>query len=290
MKNWISAFRPKTLTAVLVPIIVGTALAQAHDFQIEWWVTVFTLFSALAIQIATNLFNDAIDFKKGADTSERLGPKRIALSGEASVKTVQTVAFVFLILAFLLGVPLVIRGGELIVFIGILSLFLAYGYTGGPWPLAYKGLGDIFVILFFGLIAVFGIYYLYTKTWNLSVIVAGLQTGFLCTVLIAINNARDIEQDKKANKLTLPVRFGLSFVRAEIFGLIASSFLGLIYWWLSGQTLAALLPLLLLPLAFRLVYQIYVTPPSAAYNTFLAKSALLHLGFGVLLSLGLVLG
>jgi 1,4-dihydroxy-2-naphthoate octaprenyltransferase len=290
VKFWLLAFRVKTLTAAVVPIIVGTALVKAMGYPILWWVSAYALLSALSIQIATNLFNDAIDFKKGADSDQRLGPARMTQSGSLSFRRVLALGFVFLGLAFLFGLPLVIHGGWPIVLVGVTSLFLAYAYTGGPFPLAYLGLGDLFVILFFGLIAVGGIYYLHTMSFEAAAGVAGLQMGFLCAVLIVINNLRDLEQDRRANKKTLQVRMGAGFGRFELAFLIVTSFLFLNYWWVLGERLAATLPLLLLPLGLLIIRWVYKTPPSAKYNDFLAFSALLHLGFGVLLSLGLILG
>jgi 1,4-dihydroxy-2-naphthoate octaprenyltransferase len=287
MKQWLLAFRPKTLTAALVPIFVGTAIAYSEGFHTQLWITLCTLFSALLIQIATNLLNDSIDFKKGADTEERIGPQRVTQSGLISSTAVMWGGIICLVIALLLGIPLVIHGGWPIVVIGICSLFLAYGYTGGPFPLAYMGLGDLFVILFFGLIAVGGMNYLYAQVLRDAAIIGGLQIGFLATVLIAINNLRDREQDMKVGKKTLAVRFGISFVRLEIATLIGASFALNVYWLEWG--LAAYLPCLLLPLALKIIWDVFSTEPSEAYNKFLAQAALLHLGFGLLLSVGLYL-
>lgn len=287
MKDWLLAFRPKTLTAALVPIMVGTSLAYSEGFYTPIWILLCTLFAALFIQIATNLLNDAIDFKKGADTEERIGPQRVTQSGLISSQKVMWGGYAFLVAALILGIPLVIHGGWPIVMIGVFSLFLAYGYTGGPFPLAYLGLGDLFVILFFGLIAVGGMNYLYALVLRDAAVVAGIQVGFLSTVLIAINNLRDREQDIKVGKKTLAVRFGVTFVRIEIAVLIGISFALNMYWTQWGM--AAYLPWLISPLALKLVWDIFSTEPSPLYNKFLAQAAALHLGFGVLLSLGLYL-
>lgn len=290
MKNWLLAFRPKTLTAALVPIIVGTAVVYNSGAEVLWWVSGLALLASIFIQIATNLLNDAIDFKKGADTAARIGPVRVTQSGLISPRAVMLGGFFFLLLAFACGVPLVLHGGWPIVVIGAASLFLAYGYTGGPFPLAYLGLGDLFVFLFFGLIAVGGLVFLHTGAFSGEALVAGAQVGFLATVLIAINNLRDVEQDRVANKRTWAVRFGTRFVRAEIFALVALG-LGLGVYWLSrGQYYAALLPLALMPLALKLVGGIWKTEPSVELNGYLAQSAKLHIGFGVLFAIGLSLG
>jgi 1,4-dihydroxy-2-naphthoate polyprenyltransferase len=161
MKTWLLAFRPKTLTAAIVPVLVATALAFADQQTVKYWVTAFALLSATFIQIGTNFINDAIDFKKGADTHERVGPKRVTQSGLLSEKKVLLGGFICFALATLFGVPLVIEGGVPILIIGLISLAMGYCYTGGPYPLAYRGLGDLFVLIFFGLVAVCGTYYLH---------------------------------------------------------------------------------------------------------------------------------
>lgn len=283
------AFRPKTLTAAIVPIIVGTVLAYAHTKEYSLNLTVLALAASLFIQIATNLFNDVIDFKKGADNENRMGPQRVTQSGMMKVANVYLTASLFLMAALICGIPLVIRGGEVILIIGILSLLLTYAYTGGPVPLAYKGLGEVFVILFFGVIAVAGMYYLQTLRFHWDVIVAGLQIGFLATVLLAINNLRDIKQDKEADKKTLAVRFGMKFARTEIAFLILVSFTLGFYWIFKGIYFAGALPLVLLPLSRSLIRATWEETPGPKFNHFLAQGALLHLAFGFQLSLGLIL-
>lgn len=278
------ALRPKTLSAAVVPIVVATALVKAEGHEILWWVSVCALLSAVFIQIGTNLVNDAIDFKKGADTEERIGPQRVTQSGLLKPQTVLTGGFVCFGIALLLGIPLVIQGGWPIVGIGLVSLFLGYAYTGGPFPLAYKGLGDLFVILFFGLIAVGGTYYLHTGGVSASSLIAGLQVGCLATVLIAVNNLRDAPQDAKAGKKTLAVRFGIRFARIEILALVLLPLLLGIYWYRYGFWNAAILPLLCIPIARRLIMGVFMHPPSPIYNRFLAMAALLQMGFGVLLA------
>ena len=290
LKSVLLAIRPKTLTAAIVPIMVAASLVYMQQHKLQWWVVVCALLSAIFIQIATNFFNDAIDFKKGADTDQRIGPQRVTQSGLMSSKAVFWWAIGFCLLALMFGVPLVYKGGWVIVGIGLISLFLAYGYTGGPYPLAYKGLDDFFVIIFFGLIAVGGVYYLLVETWNLDALIAGLQCGLLATVLIAINNLRDIEQDKLVDKKTLPVRFGATFAKVEILLLIISTYLLNLYWWSVYNLIwVSILPLITLPLAFFLIFKLLKTKPSKIYNKFLALSALLQILFCFLLSLGFVL-
>ena len=289
MLKWLMALRVKTLTAAVIPVVVGTAVVGADNRPVYWLLSVWALLSALFIQIGTNLLNDAIDFKKGADTKERIGPQRVTQSGLLSSKRVVAGGVVSLLIALLLGIPLVIRGGEVILIIGLLSLFFAYTYTGGPFPLAYKGLGDLFVILFFGIIAVCGVYYLHTLTFSWSAFVASLQVGFLSAVLIAVNNLRDMAQDRLVNKKTLAVRFGQGFARLEILFLILSSFALLCFWALDGKWLAMILPLMSLPLCRSLLKGIYMEKPGPIYNQYLSKAALIHALFGLQLALGLLL-
>lgn len=289
MRAWLLATRPKTLTTALIPIWVGTALAYATHEVIRWELSLFAFLSAVFIQIGTNFINDAMDFKKGADTQERIGPQRVTQSGLISARGVLLGGLICFTLATLLAIPLVLAGGWPIVVIGVLSLFAGYAYTGGPFPLAYLGLGDLFVVVFFGWVAVSGVYYLNTGVLDPPVWVAGSQVGFLATVLIAINNFRDHLTDQKANKKTLAVRFGPRFARFEIALLCLIPFVMGTFWYDRGLKWASFLPLLMLPIALLLIQKIRRTEPSPIYNNYLAQGALLHLGFGALLSLGLSL-
>lgn len=290
LNPWIMALRPKTLTAAIVPILVATSLVFATRQTVLWWVSICALLSSIFIQIGTNFVNDAIDFKKGADTTERVGPQRVTQSGLLSTKQVMFGAGVCFFVAMILGVPLVVHGGWPIVGIGCVSLFLGYGYTGGPFPLAYKGLGDLFVILFLGLVAVCGTYFLHAGMVSTEAGVAGLQVGLLATVLIAINNLRDVKQDVLVDKKTLPVRFGVRFGRCEIAGLIIVAYLVSAFWFVNGMWLAAVLPLLLAPLGFQIVKNVFSEEPGPQYNRYLGQAAKLHLIHGILTSIGLILG
>jgi 1,4-dihydroxy-2-naphthoate polyprenyltransferase len=289
VRYWVMAFRPKTLTAAIVPIFSATALVFALKFPIDWTVSFLALLASICIQIGTNLVNDAVDFKKGADTEKRLGPQRVTQSGLFSGRTVMMVAGFFFFLAVLCGAPLVLRGGWPILLIGIFSVLFGYGYTAGPFPLAYRGLGDFFVVMFFGLIAVTGLFYLHTFQWRSEPFILGLQVGFHCAVLIAVNNLRDIEGDRLVNKKTLPVRFGKSFARYEIAVLCFLPFVLQLYWWQLGFLWAAIAALASIPLAIIIVRSIFLTEPSPIYNQFLGKAAGLHLLFAGLLSLGFLL-
>lgn len=287
IRPWLLALRPKTLTASVVPILVATALIKHEGAGVLWWVSICAMLSSVFIQIGTNLVNDAIDFKKGADTVTRTGPRRVTQSGLLTPRQVMTGATAFFALAFTLGIPLVMHGGWPIVAIGLVSLALGYAYTGGPFPLAYKGLGDFFVVLFFGVIAVGGTYYLHAGRVSEAAMVAGVQIGLLAAVLIAINNLRDAPQDSTVGKKTLAVRYGVEFARAEIAMLTIAPFLLGMYWAKYGPLNAGILPILAVPVARRIVMGVYKNEPGAIYNHYLALAALLHLLFGALLSLAL---
>lgn len=288
LKPWFLASRPKTLTAGVMPVVVGTALAssvlRAVDVSIHWHLSLCALACAILIQIGTNLINDAKDYENGVDTSERIGPLRVTQSGLLSSVQVMAGGLICFVLATLISIPLVIAGGWPIVILGVMSLLCGYGYTGGPFPLAYAGVGDIFVIFFFGLAAVSGVFFLQTGRLSLPAALAGLQLGFLSTVLIAVNNLRDVESDRISDKKTLAVRFGLTFARFEITLLaLLPIVLQADFALITGQRSLAL-PLLSLPIALLLIINIWRTPPSRYYNRFLAQAAMLHLVFGILLS------
>lgn len=280
--------RPKTLTAAIVPVLVATALVKSQGGEILPWVSVFALLSAVMIQIGTNFVNDAIDFEKGADTDTRLGPARATHQGWLTKKQVLILGFASFALAMALGIPLVLEGGWPIVVVGLVSLAMGYAYTGGPYPLAYLGLGDLFVVLFFGVVAVGGVFFLHTKMYPAPAMVAGLQIGLLATVLIAINNLRDLDQDRLVDKRTLAVRLGARLGRIEVLLLVVVAFGLNFYWWMHGETWAFGLPFLALPLALKVVWTLIRTEASREYNRLLAQASIVHMLFGVLLSIGFI--
>jgi 1,4-dihydroxy-2-naphthoate octaprenyltransferase len=289
---WWLAARPKTLTASLAPVIVGTGLAYGlSGTPVRGWLAVVALLSAMCIQVATNLVNDAADFERGADTAERLGPTRVTQSGLLRGRHVMMAAGVFFLLASLLGIPLIVAGGVPILVIGLLSIAAGYAYTAGPFPLAYLGLGEVFVVLFFGVAAVKGMaYVLAGQSLSPWAELAALQVGLQSATLLAINNARDISGDRLAGKRTLAVRWGERFARFEVAVLVAAPFALGALWLAAGRTLAAVLPLVTIVIAVRLMRGAWNEPPSRRYNVFLAQSALLQLVFSVLLAIGLVIG
>ncbi|MFZ9941437.1 MAG: 1,4-dihydroxy-2-naphthoate octaprenyltransferase [Luteolibacter sp.] len=276
------AARPKTLPAAVVPVWVGCVLAWKLSGHFDLTLALLTLAGSLCIQIATNFFNDAIDARKGADTERRLGPRRVTASGLLKPQTVMSIAFGFLFLAVLCGHQLYQVRGWPILAIGIPSLFLAYGYTGGPVPLAYRGLGELFVILFFGFVAVAGTVFIQTGAWPREAWLLGLQIGLLSAVLISINNFRDREEDASTGKRTLAVRFGPKFAAALIWLEIKiAAFAGLV--WIAFEKpmlMFASLPVLLL--GARIIWGVLTLPPGPAFNRLLALAGLQLILFAAL--------
>lgn len=288
-KALILTARPKTLSAAVVPVLVATCLGAAEGARVSWVTSVLAVLSAIMIQVGTNFVNDALDYIKGADRETRLGDARASQSGWFSHRRVLAMGLICFALAAALGLPLVLMGGWPILVIGLVSLLLGYAYTGGPFPLAYVGLGDLFVILFFGLVAVGGVYFLQTQTYSNAAAVAGLQIGLLATVLIAINNLRDLDQDKLVNKRTLAVRLGPRRGRLEVPALFLGAFALNGYWFACGYRFAPFLPLLAAIPAIHVARTVMNTPPGRAYNGLLARASAVHVIFGLGLSLGLVL-
>lgn len=287
--DWIAAARPKTLGAAIAPVAVGCALAEKITGHLNWLLALCTLGSCIALQIATNFFNDALDSIKGADTAARIGPRRITASG-APPGQVKAAAWFMLVIATVLALPLLQARGMPIIYIGIPSLYFCFGYTGGPLPLAYRGLGELFVILFFGFVAVTGTAFVQTGEWYISAIVAGFQIGCLSTVLIAINNLRDVAEDRGSNKRTLAVRFGVGFAKVEILLLILAAHAAGGYWVDEGWDRAFTLPLATLPLGLFVAWRVLVEPPSRGHNRLLAISGAQLLVFAFLLCWGITKG
>ena len=282
------AARPKTLSAAVVPVIVGTALAGGTGFTVRWTLALCALLSAAAIQIGTNLYNDVLDHERGADTTERLGPVRATSAGWLSPRAMRFAAAGCFLAAVGFGIPLVVSGGWPILALGLLSLLFGYLYTGGPYPLAYHGLGEAFVLLFFGFGAVGGTFWLQAHVLDARVAVAGLQVGLLACALLAVNNLRDVVEDAQSGKRTLAVIGGPRFGRAEIVTFaLAPAVIG-IAWLAYAKPTALALPLLALPMAVGALRIILREPPGPTYNVALARTAGLQVGFGILLAIGLL--
>ncbi len=282
----IQAFRPKTLSAAIVPVLLGSAASYMLFKEFKSVVFWCALLGALFIQIGTNLVNDAADFLKGADRHDRKGPQRLSQIGAFSPRTVMWMGTAFFILAALCGIPLVMIGGWPILVVGLVSILMGYLYTTGPFPLAYIGAGDFFVVIFFGVVAVSTTMYLQSGIWSPEGIVLGLQMGFLSTTLIAINNLRDIKEDERAGKRTMAVRLGVNGAKWEIALVTYLPYALCSYWLLPNYNHVAVLPFFALFIAMPLVNRIFETDPGPEYNKFLARASLHTLVFCILLIVG----
>lgn len=287
-KSWILAIRPKTLPAAICPVMVASSLAfQTGHFQ--WIPALLCLLFALLIQIGTNFANDYYDFIKGADTQERQGPKRMTASGLISLKKMKLMTAVVFFMAFMVGVGLLPFGGWWLLAVGILSILLGYGYTGGPFPLAYLGLGEIFVLIFFGWVAVGCTYMVQAGGFNTIVVLAGTAVGALSTNLLVVNNHRDVETDIKANKLTLAVRFGRDFSAFEYRGWFAIALICTLIIAYLLKSFWMLLPLSVLPLGVKLCKMIGMPQTGPVYIHMLGKTAAVLVLYCLLMSAGLLL-
>lgn len=285
LKSCLLAARPKTLPAAIVPVWAGCVLAWKLSGSFDLPLALWTLIGAIAIQIATNFFNDAIDARKGADTEKRLGPVRVTASGLMSPRAVMGIATAFLSIAVVCGVLLYQARGWPIIAIGIPSLFLAYGYTGGPFPLAYRGMGELFVIAFFGLIAVAGTVFIQTGQWPQEAFLLGLQIGLLSSVLISINNFRDRAEDATTGKRTLAVRFGPKVAAAVIWLEIKLAAFAGLGWLAFGKPALMIASLPVLLLGMRILWGVFTLPPGPAFNKLLALAGVQLILFAALFHL-----
>jgi len=287
---WILASRPATLPAAAVPVFVGTAVALSEGSAFHPLVFAATLLSALLIQVGTNFANDYSDFRRGADHAGRLGPLRVTQSGLLSQASVRRGIVIAFGLATLFGCYLAWVGGWPIIAIGVISILAGLAYTGGPWPFGYHGFGDLFVFIFFGIIAVTGTAYLQTGAWSSVALAASMPVGLLVTNVLVINNLRDMPTDRGAGKRTLAVRLGERLTRIQY-----SLFTALAYVMAAALAFSAserrwlLLPWLTLPLAVSLVKGVHGGLAGRDLNAVLVRSGQLLLVFGVLLAAGLLL-
>lgn len=287
---WLLAARPATLPAAAVPVVVGTAVAVAERGLFRPMPFLATLLAALLIQVGTNFANDYSDFHRGADGEGRLGPLRVTQSGLLAPEAVRTGIAVAFALAVIAGLYLAWIGGWPIVVIGLLSLLCGLAYTGGPWPLGYHGLGDLFVFVFFGLVAVTGSAYVQTGSWSALAVAASIPVGLLTTNLLVANNLRDLPTDRLAGKETLAVRLGERRTRLQYVLLAAGAYAVPVALAVRLARPWLLLPLLSAPLAVRLASQVHGGASGGELNAVLRRSGVLLLLFGSLLAAGLLLG
>ena len=285
---WVTASRPKTLPAAVTPVIVGSAIAGfEHKFNLV--PAAFALVISLLIQIATNFVNDLYDYLKGSDKPDRVGPQRLLTSGVISPAEMKKAIYITFGLAFLLGLYLVWIGGWIVLLIGVLSIAAGIGYTAGPFPFAYNGLGDVFVFIFFGVVATVGTYFVQALSFSSIALWASVPVGLLITNILVVNNYRDADEDKLADKKTLAVRFGKNFARSQYLISIVVSYAVLFVIYFEYNTTAWIfLPFLALPLAVNLIKMIY-TLTGSPLNKTLALTGIFSTIYGLLFAVGLLL-
>ena len=285
VRAWVLASRPKTLPVAIAPVLVGSAMAW-DDGSFNIGIALITVVCALLITIGTNLCNDYADFMGGADTKDRKGPTRVTQAGLIAPHYVRVATIVVFSLATALGMILVYRSGWGILIIGLASILAGILYTAGPWPYGYKGLGDLFVLIFFGPVAVGGTYYVQTLEVTSSVIIVGFAPGLLSVAILTVNNIRDIVEDRKANKKTLVVRFGRKFGIGLWLGcVVIAALLPLEFVRVTGDHVWAGLTVLILIPAISILHKLITIHDSADLNPLLGQTAFLLLGYSVIFAL-----
>ena len=288
---WLLAARPKTLPAAVAPVLLGTAFAVA-DGGLHLVACACALLGAVLIQVGTNFANDAADFERGADTAARKGPLRVTQAGLVTAPQVKRAAAAAFGLAFLAGLYLIGRGGWPVLVLGLAAIASGVAYTAGRYALAYTGLADLFVLLFFGPVAVLGTYYVQTLVLMPWVGVAGLGPGFLATAILVANNVRDVEEDRAAGKRTLVVRFGRSFgttlYAACISGAVAVP--AALALWIGGHAGVLAASLVASVFGRPLARTLRATDDPAVLNPLLGKTARLLLVYSVAFGLGWFFG
>jgi 1,4-dihydroxy-2-naphthoate polyprenyltransferase len=286
LKIWLLAARPRTLTAAVIPVMIGSALAYRDGF-FNPTVAVIALICAFLLQIGSNLANDLFDYLSGADTRERKGPMRVVASGLVTPAQMKIALVVVFGLAFLFGLYLINIGGWPILVIGIASIIVAIAYTGGPYPLGYYGWGDLMVFLFFGLIGTVGTYYVQTLQLSLTAFLVSIPVGALITNILIVNNYRDVETDAQAGKRTTAVIFGKKFARSEFTILLFSAYgIPLFIWLFSDMSAWILLPFFSFPLGLR-VLAMMNTLQGRELNLALEQTAKLVALYGILFAIGI---
>jgi len=285
----VTAARPRTLPAAVAPVLVGTALAASEDV-FRPLAFVAALIGSVFIQIGTNLSNDYSDARRGADTEERLGPVRVTAGGLVPPRKVLVATWLAFGIAVAAGLYLVALVGWELLLIGAASILAGVLYTGGPRPYGYEGLGEVFVFLFFGIVAVTGSYYVQAEQVTWEAFVLAVPVGLLASAILVVNNVRDLESDRRAGKRTLAVRLGRERARTLYGLMVYGAFLTAPVPWVAGSLSAwLLLPLVLLPVAVLLVRVVRAHADGPTLNLALARTGMLQLAFCVLLSAGLLL-
>jgi 1,4-dihydroxy-2-naphthoate octaprenyltransferase len=292
-RAWWLAIRPATLPAAVGPVLVGIGASLGLGVPLRLDTALGCLAVALLLQVLANLANDLSDFRKGADTPDRLGPLRVAAAGLITPRSLEISIGLVIVAAGLVGLYLVWVGGVALLVLGVAAIAAALLYTGGPLPYGYRGLGEAFVFLFFGLVAVAGTGYLQAMRLDRWFIAAAVPVGSLVTAILVVNNLRDLPTDALAGKRTLAVILGERFARAEYLALLGVAALAPVVMVVAGAGASALLPLLALPLAVPLAREVLAVQAGTdrrRLNPVLRGTARLSLAFGLLLAVGLALG
>ena len=284
---WWLAIRPRTLPAAAAGVAMGSALAW-HDGSFQWLPALAALLVALLLQIGSNVANDVFDFERGADTAERLGPVRVTQAGYLTPSQVKTGMVVIFAFAALLGLYLAALRGWTVIWLGAAAILSAVSYTGGPYPLGYHGLGDIFVFLFFGIAAVAGTYFVQVGSVSPAAWWMAVPVGLIVTAILVVNNLRDLENDRKAGKHTLAVRFGERGAKAEYILLMMIAYLIVpVLVWIKIIPIGALLAWLSLPIAIRTL-RIVLTQKGKPLNAALAGTGQTAFLFSLFFWIGLL--
>lgn len=288
LSSWLMAARPRTLSLSVTPVAVGTALAWAVDRQIHWPAVLAALIASAFIQLGTNLHNDAVDSERGGDGPDRIGPPRVTAMGLLKGRSVKHGACTCFAIAALMGFYLIAVGGWLIFVLGILSIASGWAYTGGPWPIAYTPLGEVFVIAFFGIGAVGGTYWLCAGSLGAPVLASGLALGLMTGAVLLVNNFRDREPDARVGRRTLAIMAGpqgTAWIYAEML-LLPFALLEPIGRGLPGRHVW--LALLALPPALTLIYRFMREPPGRGFNRILVWTVQIQVLFSLLLAVGML--
>lgn len=288
MKIWLLAARPRTLPAAVAPVLVGTAYATIVTDQIRWAAFAAALLGALFIQIGTNLSNDYSDARRGADTEERLGPVRVTAGGLVPPKAVLRATYIAFGCAVLCGIYLISVAGWVVLAIGAASIIAGVLYTGGPRPYGYEGLGEVFVFLFFGVVAVSGSAYVQIEEFTWQALALSVPVGFLATSIIVVNNLRDMATDARAGKRTLAVRIGRRRTRDLYAALVYGAFVVLIVLAVTISANVLIAALAIVP-AVGVVRTVRNHSDGPTLNQALARTGVTQLLFCVLLAAGLIL-
>lgn len=286
--TWILASRPKTLPAAVVPVLIGTSIVS-FETKVNFLASAVALICAVLIQIGTNFVNDLYDYLSGADNETRKGPLRVLASGLITVSEMKFAIFLVFLTTFILGLYLVYISTWITLLIGLLSIFAGIAYTAGPYPLAYNGLGDVFVFLFFGVVGTVGTYYVQVVEVSTLAIWASIPVGALITNILVVNNYRDIDEDKEVGKNTLAVKMGRRFTQYQYLVFMILSYLILfVVYFTYNQRLFVFLPLLTLPLSIKLIRMIF-SYTGKELNKTLELTAKLSAFYGFLFAIGILL-